>query len=346
MSDNRSFDEIMQEITAGLTGNPKEDFSYLKSKCQEYKDHDMAKEIMRACGRLMYDLLPEDKKKAIANAADNDSLGIESVLEEIRFNYFKKNYDKALQMMEDLVAKVEGMHMYEDDQVSEYREFNELFEEVLYVQKNNPTKTIRRPQHMPYTEIYELYGSLLVELHRPEDARRALEKGLCWNPMHFGITTEYLETYKMEGDMDHYLEGTLNAFKIAIHAPQLARCLRNLGYYFVEKKLYPEAVAVYTLSCEYEKSQTVSSELYYISQVAGNIETPSIKDLEGYADKYDFPIGADKDVIGWSYAYGMHCAEKGQHEEARYFLEILYELTNDEEVRKIIDAIPASDGNA
>ena len=34
--------------------------------CEQYKDHRYAKEIIRALGRIMFDLLPEEEKEKMA----------------------------------------------------------------------------------------------------------------------------------------------------------------------------------------------------------------------------------------------------------------------------------------
>ena len=109
----------------------------------------------------------------------------------------------------------------------------------------------------------------------------------------------------------------------------------------MEKKLYPEAIATYLLSTRFEKeSKQVQSELYYINKITGGIQEPSYEDIKKYAEKYGFPTGADEDVLGLAYAYGMHFAEKGQNEPARYFTSILYELTQDDDVKTMLDSIP------
>ena len=64
------------------------------------------------------------------------------------------------------------------------------------------------------------------------------------------------ETFKMEGDMEEFFSQTLKAFKIATRGPWVARCLRNLGYYFVEKELYKEALACYIASAPYDSNRT------------------------------------------------------------------------------------------
>ena len=338
--ENSDFDSIMRKITSGFTGDPAEDIPYLREKSEEYHDHVLSCEISRACGRLIYEMLPDDKKVEINKALGNEKAGTQAALEEIRYNIYKKDYDKALQMTEALVKKAESLNAFQDDQVSQYFVFDEVFEEVLYDHRYKPTRDLRNAP-FPYTEMYAIYGSLLVELGRLEDARAVLQKGLRWNPMNFYIMSEYVETFKMEGDMDTFREKTMEAFRIAIHAPQVARCFRNLGYYYVEKKLYSVAMAAYFLSMRFEKdSKQVQSELFYINQVAGVIKPPSYEEAEKYAKKHGFPMDADSEVLGLAYTYGKHYMEEGKSEPARYFLGILYELTRDDDVKRMIDTLP------
>lgn len=105
--EHKDFEEIMKEITSGLTGDPKQDMSYLQEQMEKYKDHEYGKEIIRACGRLLYKAMPDDMKEEIAGVIDKDAKGFDAALEEIRFNIYKKEYDKALKLMEAMVEKYE-----------------------------------------------------------------------------------------------------------------------------------------------------------------------------------------------------------------------------------------------
>lgn len=343
MADNKDFDSIMREITGGLSGDPQKDMAYLEEQMQNYKEHELSKEIIRACGRLIYELIPDDKKEELAKAINNDASGTEAALEEVRFNIYKKDFDKALRIMEALVTKVEELNAFQDDQVSEYHVFDEFFEEVLYQYRAKPDKDIRRAQ-IPYTEIYMLYGSLLVELKRIPEAQEALRKGLRWNPVSFRITSEYIETYKMTGELEQFFNLTKDAFKIAFRSVDVARCYRNLGFYFVEKKLWSEAIASYLLSLQFDhESKQAQSELYYInSSNDGKIPEPSIEQAKEYAETYGFPMGADDDILGLSVSYGRHFLEQNAPDAARYFLSIAYDLTDNEEIGKMLESLPGS----
>ena len=129
--ENKEFDRIMYDITAGLTGDPKIDIPYLTEQCEVYKNHEMGKEIVRACGRLIYEIIPDDTKDELNRAIRNDFTGTESILEEVRFNMYKHDYDKALSLIEPLICKLNEESPFQDDLVSEYHTFSESFEEVL-----------------------------------------------------------------------------------------------------------------------------------------------------------------------------------------------------------------------
>ena len=155
------------------------------------------------------------------------------------------------------------------------------------------------------------------------------------------MMSEYIETYKMSGDLEQFFILTKEAFKIAFRPTDLAQCYRNLGYYFVEKKLWPEAIACNLLSLEYDKeAKAAQSELYYINNATdGKIPEPSIDQTREYSKKYGFPFGPDRDILGLSYAYGKHFLEEKEPNAARYFLSITYGLTGDPEIKEIIEKL-------
>ena len=340
MSTDKNFDEIMREITSGLTGDANEDIKYLREQGDRYKDHPMNKEILRACGRLMAQLIPEDKREELNRLLDNRENGTRAAIEEAKFNIYQKNYDKALEIIDSVINNQEELGFFKDDKVSEYHDFGEFFEEALYTHIYRPEKDLRSAP-FPYTEAYLIKGSVLIDLKRYEDAQKAFEEGLKWSPVSFSIRSEYIETFKVLGQIDKYFELSLDAFKVAFRPKQLARCYRNLGYYFVEKELYSEAMSCYILSTFMDKdSDQAQSEMYYIhSKTNGTVKEPTMDEITAYSEKYKFPIGPDKDVIGLAMAYGKHFVENGQKDGAKYLFQIAYDLTRDDEIRNILESL-------
>ena len=114
------FEDIMKEITNGLTGDNAQDVKYLTEQMEKYKDHEMGREIVRACGRLVFKIIPDEQKEEFNKLINNDMSWHESIMEEVRFKMSQKKYDEALELMEGLVNRIEALNMFTDDQVSEY----------------------------------------------------------------------------------------------------------------------------------------------------------------------------------------------------------------------------------
>ena len=105
MAKENEFNKIMHKITAGLTGDQKADLAYLVEQTEAYKDHELGQEIVRACSRLIYDLIPEEKRDQLDKAISNDGAGTESLLEEVRFNIYKKDFELSCNLRRQFVRR-------------------------------------------------------------------------------------------------------------------------------------------------------------------------------------------------------------------------------------------------
>lgn len=335
------FDSIMQEITAGLTGDHEKDVPYLHDKCEEYKNHKYAKEITRACGRLIFAALPKEKQDEINRVTENHLLGIQSVIEEAQFNVYQKKFDVAKDLLVSAVEKVEKLGMYQDDAVSEYHTFNEPMEDLIYKYRNQPEKTSRQAPE-PLSDLYLNLGSVLFELGDMDAAKVALEKAMRWNPINAPIAFEHAEIFKKKGDMDEFFRLTMQIFPNVYQSRHIARCYRNLGYYFVEKKLWKVAATCYIMSIHYDQDPSrAQSELWFIQQNAGtDFSLPSNEEIGDIAKQYNIPLGADRDVVGIAISLGEQFEKEGNVEYARYFLGIAYDLTGIDEIKECLDALP------
>lgn len=215
-----------------------------------------------------------------------------------------------------------------------------MFERLLYSYYTNSEKEIKTTE-LSYSDIYLQHGCLLVELQKYVEARKYLEKAIRWNPVSGKIQFEYMETFKAVIDIDKFAELNTKVFQYAYTPEYVARCYRNMGYYFIEKKLYKEATACYLMSLEFDKeNKNAHLEIYYIkSKLSQSYEEPTVDEIKNYSEKYGFPIGPHKDIMGLALAYGNHFIEEHIPQAAIYFLKIAYDLTEDEEIEKMISMI-------
>ena len=334
------FDEIMAEITAGLTGNPEDDKQYLILQIDKYKKNEYANEIARAIGRILYKLLSNEERKEVCQIFDNLTLGIETSLEEAEFQMYKNNYNKALEIIEPLIAKIEEKGWYKSDSVSDYRCFDNIFEEIIYKEIFKPSKDVRKiPEN--YTKAYYIYGIILFELKKYNEARKILEKANEYNPVSTDVLFELSETYKVKQEWDGYLRINNDCLKYAYSSKALARCYRNYGFYFIEKTNYDMAAMLFFLSMNYdEDSKMAQSELLYISKKTGEMPHPtSIENTMKLLKIHNIQSGANQLILGLAYSIAKVAQESKNNNMAKNFYEIFYDLTKDDEIKNIIDSL-------
>lgn len=338
-AENKSFDEIMQEITIGLTKNPEKDRKYLVEKMELYKGHKYSTEILRACGRLLAEMIPEERKREYANLVSNNELAYQKTLEEVNFNIYKKDFKKAHSLMEELVSKIDGLTLFEDDAVSTYLDFSEHMELILYQFLEKPEKTIRRPS-IPYNTIYAVYGSLLFEMKDFEKAKTYLIKALRWNPMCAKVLFEYAETLKMMGDIEGYYNKSKEIYPKTFKRADMAHYLRNMAFYFVEKQEYKVASACLFVSLTFEQNNLAQSELFYIEQKSGSkFEPPTPEYLREITEQYNIYFEPNEEAVNVGIAYSKLSIEHNDVETAKYLLKTVYEFTLSDKIKEIYDSL-------
>ena len=161
------FDQIMESIQAGLTGDSRKDIRYLQDQIAFHRNHENGLEIARACGHLIYERLPDELKKRFRESMDRDTESWKQVIAEADLNIRNQNYEKALNILEPVVndlVQFEQFHFQNDSQ-TEYHDFHELFEELLYREMSHSEMDFKSVP-IPFTALYSRYGNLLFELGR------------------------------------------------------------------------------------------------------------------------------------------------------------------------------------
>jgi len=335
-----TFDKIMTKITSGLKNDTKEDIKYLIDQMDEYKDNKYSKEIHRAIGRIIYEICPDDMRNVFDKELNNYNLGIEKILEEADFQMYKKDFVKALQIMESLINNIEERNWYQDDEESEYHCFNNILEEILYKELFKPKKDIRQiPEN--YTDSYFKYGVILFELENYNKSKEILEKAIKYNPVDVKILFELSEIYKMNKNWEEYLKINNKCLEYSYSSKDIARCYRNIGFYFIEQNDFEMAINLFYISLDYDQeSKVVQSELLYISEKTGEkIKKPKSEEILKLLKSKKIQIGANNLVISIAHYFAKEALKNKNLYIARYFTEIVYDLTEDEDFKKTLEDI-------
>ena len=147
--------------------------------------------------------------------------------------------------------------------------------------------------------------------------------------------------------MDKFLQVTKKVYEIIYKKTDLARFYRNIGYYFIEKKLWVEAMGCFILSLNFDtESPIATGEMAYIEEKAGRkIEWPKIKEIKDICQKYDIPFGPNTNIAAIAYRYGKYLLDEKMSDHAKYFLEIAYSMIQVPEIKKMLDSLGKTTGN-
>lgn len=346
------FEKIKEEINSGLTGDASKDVLYLIDMVKVFHDrnpnHEFMQEIVQYTAELTKKITGSDsngqkfKDSVFYKHSLAPFLGILKIAVDEAQN---GNPEKALSTIEPSVKEMEAWlsrtKIYENTSLTAYYNFDEHFEIALHRHLFKPSQKMQAPNY-PLHDMFRIYGGILMDLQRFDDAEVALKKAMRWAPTKAHIALEHAATFQARGKLEKFFQLTIETFKIAFNKKDIARCFRNLGYYFIEKKLWTEAVCCYKMSLGCDgQVKSAYSELDFINKTAGDC----VKDT-GYdvfceiAKKYGFPTGGGNPAIfHLACEYGIQCFDEKDWNFAEYYLNIAYGIFEHPEVKKKLDVI-------
>ncbi len=256
--------EIIDGIFSKLTGNNQEDIAYLNKALEEYKTHPLSKEIIKEIGRKIYDLLPEEDQKQFEESYSKDIDNINKMLKEVKSYIFSqhKDLEKAKSMLLDFIK---GSLTYDNDNATEYYNFNDVIEFVLYTRIKKAEKDIKWID-IPFVTAYSYLAYIYNEEGNFDEALKMIEQTIRWNPMSLSPLFEKCETYKIQKQWEKFKEITLSLYDKIYNANDLAHYYRNLGFYYIEMNNLDLAYALYTASIKFEKNNNAYGEMAYINK--------------------------------------------------------------------------------
>ena len=334
------YETIMNQITAGLTGDASRDIPYLLQEADKYKDHTLAQELLGSLGNMLYKLLPEDQKQAWDKVLTQERQGISAAMQEAQFQILQENYQAALELLEGLVTRIEESDLYTDYEAQGYFSFNNFLEDQLYRELYQPEQDVRHVTD-DYADMYFVYGNLLLGLERTGDGEAALLKAARWNPVRSDIQYALGEVYKRRKQWQEFYDITVKGLERSYQIDSLTRGYRNLGYYYIEQEDFEMATALFFLSLGFEpENEAAKVELGYIAQVTqGNIVAPTLERLTELFEQNHIQMGPNPRVVELAISIGNEASQEGAVDAAVYFYNIAYELTGNEQIKEQMDAL-------
>ena len=216
----------------------------------------------------------------------------------------------------------------------EYFSFSNILEAEIYKLYFKPKNEIRA-YPFSFSEIDFIQGAIYFEHKRFDEAEKLLKGSLERNPVSTETISELAEIYKIRQDWKKFLSHTNDILKYAYHPGAIARALRNLGFYYIEKKDYETAVALYFHSMIFKQSDGAGQELMYIQQETGKkIETPNPERVRDIFTKHKIQFGVNPEVLKLASLYLERSKKENNKEAIEFFSDIISGLTGEVEKDK------------
>lgn len=333
------YEEIIEEIKSNLGQNKDLNRKYLSSQIDRYKDHPYNKEIIREISRMMWDCLSDEEKEEFIEISEKEN-PLMDILDEVSQSVEVGDYETALDKLNKFMESFPGM--FEDDKVSEYHSFTNPLEEILFMKYVGAEKEVRLiPDNKPLLDLYYVYGFLLFENRQYDEAEENLKKARKINPVSARIILELTEIYKMHTpDFNKFYMYTQEALTYSYYPQDIARCYRNLAYYYVEENQVDVAVALLKYSMNFEMSIAAYNEIQYIES-KGHDTSLSFEEIIPILESKNIQVGANPFILETVEELAKEYENNNLFNQSAYFYEILYNITNDEDIGKKLENITA-----
>lgn len=226
------YESIINEIKSNLTENNDKNREYLTNQIYKYENHEFSKEIIREISRLLWDFLSDDEKNAYIETNHKEQ-AVTTILNEVNNDIQNSDFEKALNKLDYFLVNG-NLRFYENDSITNYYHFSNPLEEILF---HETVKTDRRVVILPieedYSGLYYIYGSLLYEFKRIDDAKNALNEARRFNPVSSQILLKLGVIYKDRKDFEKWFEINNFAFDYTYTADELCQIYRNFAFYHI-----------------------------------------------------------------------------------------------------------------
>lgn len=329
---------IITEIKSGI---PKasygEQVRYLQQRTKEYANHPDAKIIEKACNRLIGELMPEEKKKAIYEQIFLELNSVNEKLNQARELIRNKDYSSALEITMSLSEMADIRPIIEDDGESAYYNFSEEFERVIYLeierQNGRSTDESLKETPFPYFDIYGLNGTCLLEMGQYREAAEEFKKASYWNPASAYVRFQYVRVIFELGAGKKTWSLSVDNMKYMFRRYDISQCYFHLGHCYKAGGEMEAAIACFLLSDYYtpDKERRIDTKEMMKETGLLNSHFTSEKMYE-ISKKYRFPLEPEKTAAILALENGVAIMDDNP-KLAVYYLRIANDLSDAPEIK-------------
>ncbi len=332
---NQELKEIYVKIAQGITNEYDADIKYIAEQIEIYKTHEKSTDIIRKLALLFYDLLPEGRKEDLVKVIRYQRDYVHLLYYLCQYLMTNNEQEKALAILTILTKELETWMLPTEQ--AQYFSFDNLIEFFLYMQTSEQSKEIKRSNY-PCHEMYRAISYLEFKKQNHKAAMAALKQARRWNPVDVALYLDQAEICLELRDFDQYAALSKEGVELAYDKLLLARCYRNLGKYYLEEKDYEAATANYYMSLVCDKNEIALKALYSMyEQTKEELPAPDMEAIQEVLEEKHISYGASTLVVDTLLQLAKEFDEASERPEAIQYLELAYDLTNDETLLPVID---------
>ncbi len=327
------YKDIIAELRKKLGSSPEENDRILKAEGEKFAQAGDL-DSLKAVGELLLENMPEEQRNEVNRLTHIDGMRLDEMYNKIVGLINEKKPLEAIPLAERLYKKI--TLEFAETEKTKYVSLRNPFEDNLCQALFKTDKTLSRTP-FDFAAYITTYAYLLIETGANIDAIPVLERAIEFNPVDVGAKFELTEVYKLIRNKKMVLEMTRQTLAVASSPVAIARCYENVGYTLTDFGEYEDAVIFYVASTMFNANQAVSLELQHVADLKGTpVVMPSREKIIKTMKKYDINFGVDKKVIETAAQLATYYLGKKDIPNALNALKIMYVLTLDKDIRKLI----------
>ena len=253
-------------------------------------------------------------------------MGYNEKILDVRNDMNNRNYEIAISKLENMLKESNIKEV--EDENNTYYTFGNYAEEAIFYNIFKPKKTNVYPEYN-ISEIYYNLGFINIDLKNFDLAIEYLDKALKWNPINISAMFEKATVFRMKGNLDRNRAEIEKTFIYIYKSSYLAKFYRELGWYYVERKIYDLGNALYTYSNYFYKTNSAENELKYIAQQENReLKYTPIAEINQYFKDYNIPLNFNRNIVNCIFDE-LQKAQKNNEKRSvvRYFSNLMYDMT-------------------
>lgn len=314
------------------------DVTSIEKILNDHKEKPYYDYLKLECGLILYKLAFENDND-ISNITEAGITLFKDKLSKISKSFIQSKLDDAESEIIPLIEMIERYNEFENTSDDSYYTFTSDLEILLYMAFCGSDDRFRI---IPYdfASVYNLNGVLNLRRKEVKLARVNFQRALRWNPLDMGALYQMVETYKLEDDWHRYYQEILKAIDITYETRYLSIAYKMLGDYFSHLEKYQEALAMYGHSLAFKKDNQESLNQIKVLQEKHKLKFKASADLLlNINQQYNVPLYGSEKLKGCLVDFYQYLIERNSLLPAYDVLTVIYNLTQNESIKAVLDEL-------